>query len=65
MTADNPTSVKLLNERAQWAALATEPRLDMLPVEALVASIHHLAQRLLDLTEPEARGWGYCLGPPQ
>lgn len=38
-------------EREGWKALATEPRLDMLPTEALVASIHHLAQRLLELTD--------------
>ena len=54
MTADKAPSVKPneRNEREEWAALATEERLDMLPTEALVASIHYLAQRLLDLTEP-------------
>ncbi len=50
MTADNGTSVKP-GEREEWAALAKETRLDMLPTEALVASIHRLAQRLLELTE--------------
>lgn len=39
------------DEREQWRALTIEPRLDMLPTEALIASIRHLAQRLLDLTE--------------
>lgn len=39
-------------EREQWRALTTEPRLDMLPTEALVASIHYLAERLLEMTEP-------------
>jgi hypothetical protein len=40
-----------MSERDEWLALTTEPRLDMLPKEALVASIRSLAQRCLDLTE--------------
>ncbi len=52
MTADQSPSVKP-GEREEWAALAMEQRLDLLPVEALVASIHHLARRLLDLSTAE------------
>lgn len=37
-------------EREEWQALVNEPRLDMLPPEALIASIRDLAQRLLDIT---------------
>ena len=39
-----------MTEREEWAALV-EADLDGLPREALVASVHALAQRLLDLTE--------------
>ena len=37
------------NERAEWEALAEGSTLHMLPTEALVASIKHLATRLLAL----------------
>jgi hypothetical protein len=40
------------DERAQWEAILNEPRLDMLPPEALIASIRYLAGRLLELTSP-------------
>jgi hypothetical protein len=39
------------DEREEWAALRDADTLHMLPPEALVASIRHLAGRLMDLTE--------------
>ena len=48
---DNPH----YRERDEWQALVTEPRLDMLPPEALIASIRHLARRLLELTGEDDR----------
>lgn len=38
------------DEREQWAALTTVTTLPMMPQEALIASVRHLARRLLDLT---------------
>ena len=50
VTADNPHYQR---EREQWKALLIEP-LDMLPPEALIASIRYLAGQLLELTsEPD------------
>lgn len=42
------------DEREQWTALRDADTLHMLPSAALQASIRHLADRLLELTEPDA-----------
>lgn len=65
----------LADERAEWEAIMNEPRLDMLPSEALVASNRYLAGRLLEKTEPMSfEDWwrtglelGYCseTAPPR
>lgn len=41
-------------EREEWQALLDADTLHMLPVEAHIASVRHLAGRLLELTEPAA-----------
>lgn len=38
-------------EREEWRALAEADTLHMLPTGALIASIKHLAERLLEVTE--------------
>lgn len=40
----------LAGERDEWAALVAADTLNQMPVEALIASIKHLAHRLLELT---------------
>lgn len=40
------------DERAEWQALVDADTLHMLPVEAHIASVKHLAGRLLELTDP-------------
>lgn len=53
MTADNAHSVDPTGalsadyEREEWRALATADTLHLLPTEALIATIKHLAERLL------------------
>lgn len=39
------------DEREEWKALEEADTLHLLPVEAHIASVKHLAARLLDLTE--------------
>lgn len=41
------------DERRQWEALADAEWDTLLPKEALVASIRHLAKRLLEITYPK------------
>lgn len=42
-------------ETEEWAALVEADTLHMLPPEALIASVRHLAQRLLDLAQPKEK----------
>lgn len=41
-------------EREEWQALVAAQQLDMLPKEALIASVRSLAGRLLEVTQEEA-----------
>lgn len=50
------------DEREEWAALASADTLHLLPPEALIAAVRHLASRLLTLTcplTPHGRGLVY------
>lgn len=46
----NETVAVDASEREEWKALYTAVTLHVLPTEALIASVHELAGRLLDLT---------------
>jgi hypothetical protein len=51
--SDDPgNDLRLAGERDEWAALVAADTLNQLPVEALIASVKHLAHRLLELTAP-------------
>jgi|HubBroStandDraft_6_1064221.scaffolds.fasta_scaffold1032694_2 hypothetical protein len=49
---DEPAEMRLAAERDEWSALVAADTLNQLPPEALIASVKHLAHRLLELTGP-------------